>query len=115
VQRRCLGIHDPDLIGTGHAQGFPRLLSATTHGCSAPITGSATRGGGEGGLDSNGALTIGGGTLISSGISATTSTLPGSGQGWVSITFGANQPAGTIVHPATTSGTPVSTVTAGVR
>jgi hypothetical protein len=72
------------------------------------VKGSATRGGGEGGLDSNGALSITGGTVLSTGISATTSTLPSSGQGWVSYTFGANQAAGTVVHLATTSGTRIT-------
>lgn len=68
------------------------------------VKGSATRGGGEGGLDSNGALSITGGIVLSTGVSATTSTLPSSGQGWVSYTFSANQAAGTIVHLATTAG-----------
>ncbi len=71
------------------------------------VKGSATRGGGEGGLDANGAVTITGGTVLSTGVSASTSTLPSSGQGWVSYTFSANQPAGTIVHLATTSGTQI--------
>jgi hypothetical protein len=67
--------------------------------------GSATRGGGEGGLDSNGALTMTGGTILATGLTASTSRLPTSGQAWVAYSFGANQPAGTIVHLATASGT----------
>lgn len=45
---------------------------------------------------------------ISSGINATTSALPAGGQGWVSVTFSADQPAGTVVHLATTSGTQIA-------
>jgi hypothetical protein len=72
------------------------------------VAGSPTRGGGEGGLDSNGALTITGGTIISSGLSASTSKLPTAGQGWVSVVFSANQPAGTVVHLATTAGVQIA-------
>ncbi|MEV6301338.1 carbohydrate-binding domain-containing protein [Actinoplanes sp. NPDC051861] len=92
----------------GGTDGLDSNGALTIGGGTVVVTGSATRGGGEGGLDSNGALTITGGTLISSGISATTSTLPSSGQGWVSVTFSANQPAGTVVHLATTSGTQIA-------
>ncbi|GIE27020.1 hypothetical protein Ait01nite_000650 [Actinoplanes italicus] len=92
----------------GGTDGLDSNGALTIGGGTVVVTGSATRGGGEGGLDSNGALTITGGTLLSSGISATTSTLPTSGQGWVSITFSANQPAGTVVHLATTSGAQIA-------
>ncbi|MBW6436109.1 carbohydrate-binding domain-containing protein [Actinoplanes hulinensis] len=84
----------------------------TIGGGTVVVSGSGTRGGGEGGLDANGAVTIAAGTLISTGISATTSTLPASGQGWVSVTLSANQPAGTVVHIATTSGTQIASYTA---
>jgi len=67
--------------------------------------GSPTRGGGEGGLDSNGALTMTGGSILATGLTASTSTLPSSGQAWVAYSFSANQPAGTVVHLATASGT----------
>jgi hypothetical protein len=67
--------------------------------------GSPTRGGGEGGLDSNGALTMTGGTILATGLTASTSTLPASGQAWVAYSFSGNQPAGTVIHLATTSGT----------
>ncbi|WP_430783643.1 hypothetical protein [Actinoplanes sp. G11-F43] len=93
----------------GGTDGLDSNGALTLSGGSVIVTGSASRGGGEGGLDSNGALTITGGTVLSAGISAGTSTLPTSGQGWVSVTFGANQAAGTIVHLATTSGTQIAT------
>ncbi|GAA2896107.1 hypothetical protein Acy02nite_61740 [Actinoplanes cyaneus] len=96
------------VVVDGGTDGLDSNGALTIGGGTVVVSGSATRGGGEGGLDSNGALTITGGTLISTGISATTSTLPSSGQGWVSVTFGANQPAGTIVHLATTSGTQIA-------
>lgn len=67
--------------------------------------GSTTRGGGEGGLDANGALTMTGGFVVATGLTASTGTLPTSGQGWVAYSFAANQPAGTIIHLATTAGT----------
>ncbi|MEU8229807.1 carbohydrate-binding domain-containing protein [Actinoplanes sp. NPDC048967] len=67
--------------------------------------GSPTRGGGEGGLDSNGALTMTGGSILATGLTASTSALPSGGQAWVAYSFGANQPAGTIVHLATAAGT----------
>ncbi|MEV4274902.1 carbohydrate-binding domain-containing protein [Actinoplanes xinjiangensis] len=96
------------VVASGGTDGLDSNGALTISGGTVAVTGSATRGGGEGGLDANGALTITGGTLVSSGISATTSTLPSSGQGWVSITFGAGQAAGTVVHLATTSGTQIA-------
>ncbi|MBB2940709.1 hypothetical protein FB565_000413 [Actinoplanes lutulentus] len=103
-----ISITGGSVVASGGTDGLDSNGALTIGGGTVVVTGSATRGGGEGGLDSNGALTITGGTLVSSGISATTSTLPSSGQGWVSITFSANQPAGTVVHLATSSGTQIA-------
>ncbi|WP_033342468.1 carbohydrate-binding domain-containing protein [Catenuloplanes japonicus] len=93
---------------SGGTDGLDSNGALTIGGGTVVVAGSPTRGGGEGGLDSNGALTITGGVLLSAGISSTTSTLPSSGQGWVQVTFGASQAAGTIVHLATTSGTQIA-------
>jgi hypothetical protein len=95
------------VVADGGTDGLDSNGTLNLTGGVVVVKGSATRGGGEGGLDSNGSLTITGGTVLSTGVSATTSTLPSSGQGWVSYTFSASQPAGTIVHLATTSGTQV--------
>ncbi|GLY07021.1 MULTISPECIES: carbohydrate-binding domain-containing protein [Actinoplanes] len=97
------------VLVNGGTDGLDSNGALTLTGGNVVVTGSATRGGGEGGLDSNGALTITGGTVLSAGISASTSTLPTAGQGWVQVTFSANQAAGTIVHLATTSGTQIAT------
>ncbi|GAA1605017.1 carbohydrate-binding domain-containing protein [Actinoplanes couchii] len=97
------------VVVSGGTDGLDSNGALTLSGGTVVVAGSPTRGGGEGGLDSNGALTITGGVVYSTGISASTSTLPSSGQGWVSYTFSANQPAGTIVHLATTSGTQIAT------
>jgi hypothetical protein len=67
--------------------------------------GVVTVSGGTDGLDSNGALTMTGGTILATGLTASTSTLPTSGQAWVAYSFPANQPAGTVVHLATATGT----------
>jgi hypothetical protein len=96
------------VLVSGGTDGLDSNGSLAISGGTVVVAGSPTRGGGEGGLDSNGALTITGGTVYSSGLSATTSTLPSSGQGWVFVNFSANQAAGTIVHVATTSGTQIA-------
>ncbi|MFI5842470.1 carbohydrate-binding domain-containing protein [Catenuloplanes sp. NPDC051500] len=93
---------------SGGTDGLDSNGSLSLGGGTVVVAGSPTRGGGEGGLDANGALTITGGVVLSAGISSSTSTLPSSGQGWLQVTFGANQPAGTIVHLATTSGTQIA-------
>ncbi|GIM95781.1 carbohydrate-binding domain-containing protein [Paractinoplanes toevensis] len=97
------------VIVSGGTDGLDSNGALAIGGGNVIVAGSPTRGGGEGGLDSNGALTITAGTLVSTGLSASTSTLPTSGQGWVSVNFSANQAAGTIVHLATTSGTQIAT------
>lgn len=96
------------VVADGGTDGLDSNGTIQLVGGTVVVAGSATRGGGEGGLDSNGALTITGGTVLSTGISATTSRLPSSGQGWVSVTFSTNQAAGTIVHLATTSGAQIA-------
>ncbi|MBM2613976.1 carbohydrate-binding domain-containing protein [Actinoplanes sp. LDG1-06] len=96
------------VVASGGTDALDSNGALSIGGGTVVVSGSATRGGGEGGLDSNGALTITGGTVLSTGISASTSTLPSSGQGWVSVTFSANQAAGTVVHLATTSGTQIA-------
>ena len=69
------------------------------------VTSSASlSGAGNGGLDAASGLTVTGGTLISTGIRATTTTLPGAGQGWIAIKLTADLPAGTVVHLATSHG-----------
>jgi hypothetical protein len=90
---------------TGGTDGLDSNGTLAISGGTVVANGSATRGGGEGGLDSNGALTMTGGTILATGLTASTSTLPTSGQAWVAYSFSANQPAGTIVHLATASGT----------
>ncbi|GIJ46014.1 hypothetical protein Val02_29000 [Virgisporangium aliadipatigenens] len=96
------------VVADGGTDGLDSNGTLQLTGGTVVVAGSGTRGGGEGGLDSNGALTITGGVVYSTGISASTSTLPASGQGWLRVTFAANQPAGTIVHLATTSGTQIA-------
>ncbi|GAB7052973.1 carbohydrate-binding domain-containing protein [Catenuloplanes indicus] len=93
------------VVVSGGTDGLDSNGALAVGGGTVVVNGSPTRGGGEGGLDANGALTITAGVLLSAGISSSTSTLPSSGQGWVQVTFSANQAAGTIVHLATTSGT----------
>jgi hypothetical protein len=93
---------------SGGTDGLDSNGALTLGGGTVVVAGSPTRGGGEGGLDANGAVTITGGVVLSSGLSSSTSTLPTSGQGWLQVTFGATQPAGTIVHLATTSGTQIA-------
>ncbi|GID94968.1 hypothetical protein Adi01nite_43800 [Amorphoplanes digitatis] len=89
----------------GGTDGLDSNGTLAVSGGTVIANGSPTRGGGEGGLDSNGALTMTGGSILATGITASTSTLPTSGQAWVAYSFSANQPAGTVVHLATASGT----------
>lgn len=68
--------------------------------------GSSTRAGGEGGLDSNGPITFNGGTTFATGLTAVTGAIANaSPQRWITYRFGASQPAGTVVQVA--SGTTV--------
>ena len=66
--------------------------------------GSPTRGGGEGGLDANGKLTITGSVLVSTGVTSATKA-PSSASKFVQYTFGTSQAANTVVHLSTTGGT----------
>lgn len=60
----------------------------------------ASMGGGEGGIDTNGPINFRGGTVVASGMTsmAVMALPPTNGQGWVSGRFGAAQNAGTVVH-----------------
>jgi hypothetical protein len=94
----------------GGTDGLDSNGSLTISGGVVLAGGSPTRGGGEGGLDSNGALNLTGGTVVSIGASATTSTLPSSGQGWVYYNFGSSQAANTVLHLANSAGTQLISV-----
>jgi hypothetical protein len=66
--------------------------------------GSDTRAGGEGGLDSNGPITFSGGTTFSTGLTAVTGAIANtSPQRWITYRFAARQAAGTIVQVASGS------------
>ncbi|GAA4445607.1 carbohydrate-binding domain-containing protein [Phytohabitans houttuyneae] len=68
--------------------------------------GSATTSLGEGGLDSNGPITFNGGTTFATGLAAVTGTIANSSpQRWITYRFAARQAAGTVVQVA--SGTTV--------
>jgi hypothetical protein len=68
--------------------------------------GSATTGLGEGGLDSNGPVAFNGGTTFAAGLTAVTGAIANnSPQRWITYRFGARQAAGTVVQVA--SGTTV--------
>jgi hypothetical protein len=101
------------VVVSGGTDGIDSNGTLTISGGTVVTAGSPTRGGGEGGLDSNGALTFTGGTVLATGITASTSRLPTTGQGWVSYTFGANQPAGTIVHLVNSAGTQIAAYRSG--
>ncbi|GFJ93836.1 carbohydrate-binding domain-containing protein [Phytohabitans rumicis] len=78
----------------------------TISGGTVAAHGSATRAGGEGGLDSNGPVTFTGGTTFATGLTAVTGTIANtSPQRWITYRFAATQAANSIVQVA--SGTTV--------
>ena len=63
--------------------------------------GSATRSGGEGALDANGAITFSGGVTVGAALTSMAvlgQTVPATGQGWVAPKFSTTYASGTIVH-----------------
>jgi hypothetical protein len=93
------------VVVDGGTDGLDSNGTMTLSGGTIVVAGSATRGGGEGGLDANGTLSLTGGIIFSSGLNATTGTIASAGQGRIAYSFSGTQAAGTTVHVATTSGT----------
>jgi hypothetical protein len=95
-------------VVAGGTDGLDSNGSMSISGGNVIVDSSTTHGGGDGALDANGTFTITGGTVYATAVTAVTGQTPSTGQGLVSVTFSANQAAGTIVHLATTAGVQIA-------
>lgn len=89
---------------TGGTDGIDTNGTLTISGGTVAAHGSDTTPFGEGGIDSNGATTFNGGTTFAAGLAAVTTTIANnSPQRWINYRFASRQNAGTIVQVASGS------------
>jgi hypothetical protein len=88
------------LAANGGTDALDSNGALTLAGGTVSAAGSATIGGGEGAIDANGVIAFTGGTVGASAVTslAVFKTVPNTGQGWVAPKFSTTYAAGTIVH-----------------